>query len=547
MAGKCLCSRVAESFGDLFVDGICEINPDDAQLARHTFAHASVTCDFFEREWRLWATSPDVLFVLACTPCNPVADSGQQRGVASDDIDISVSAIPEIVRHFKVPFFCGEQHHQLARLHGGAVLQLFDANLAAVDMLRTPLVRDAPLGVELVSDLFHAERRQRIGLHYERAGMQALIGPCPEMTAPSCSPMVLADVLDPPELVPEHLYLDGVWSPCRVQFPLRRDYPTVCGTLTVGGPDHRLFVGARVRLVDVVDSPLYVLFRWRARTSITLFLDDRRAPGWVYDVHPRRLVQEAFDVEVLHIDGVGHTMTSFGVPPIGPCKQAIRVGDRVRILTTAEMFRLGGDAEALDLYRASNPDISDFALRSKPGKSLQRNLALALVARLRRRIRAYVDVLHGGQAVADAPASLLAPFLSYVGSADAFVVFVSMAESAPRFLVGDNFMSLPAIPLDGPASHRSVLQNVARLSRSFENSLGFVPESFLAGSVDAFGNERFVVSCPLGNADTGAVHGAGAQWATISQLADTPVYEFAALAYGSTLTMLDHAQCHGCD
>ena len=83
---------------------------------------------------------------------------------------------------------------------------------------------------------------------------------------------------------------------------------------------------------------------------------------------------------------------------------------RARLLTTTEMFRLGGDEAALRLYRDALPDISEFNLRSKPGKSLQFNLAYGICERLRARVRAYVDVLNGAPPATTLPATTLAEF-----------------------------------------------------------------------------------------------------------------------------------------
>ena len=547
MAGKCLCSRIAESFGDMYVDGVCEIDPHDARLAEYLFDGARVTRDFFAREWQLWATSPDVLFILACTPCNPVADSGKREGLASKDVYISVGAVPEVVAFHNIPFFSGEQHHALATLQNGAVLDVFDGNLARVSMLRTPLVPGAPRGVEVFSDLLHAERRRRLGLHYEVHGMDELIGPCPFLSFPSTTPLVLSDILDPPELVSEDLFVDGVITPVRVTFPLSRSRQTVAAIITVGGPTCALFVGARVRLRAVADSPLYVLWSWhgrdaRFRPNITLFLDSRREPSWVLDVLPQQLVQESFDLEVLHEDSVGHCTTSFGVPPVGPCKQLVLVGGRARRLSTPEMFRLGGDEAALQLYRESDPTISDFTLRSKPGKSLQYNLAFALVSRLRRRITQYLDVRHGAPSYAEASVSRVSSHVNLAAGSPAVLIFVAFSGHSPSFLVDDDLEQLPLIePYDGEVlTHRTVMKRAMAITRCFEDEVGFVPEAFLAGS--PAGSSQLVVACPLGDVNTARLPGSSLRWASLGELHGSSVYPAVALAYGTTLTMLDHEQ-----
>ena len=543
-AGKCLCSRVVESFGDMVVDGICELDDDDAAMARVTFPHAAVTQDFFSREWRLWARSPDVLFLLACTPCNPVADSGRHEGLSSPDIYITVSAMPEVVSFFGIPFFAGEQHYQLAQLDDGSVLEAFDGGMAAVGLVRTPIVDEHPGGVEVFQDLNHPEQRRRLALHYERSDMIDLIGPCPQLRLPTHAPLCLFDIMEPTAAVPSHLFLPGTLTLVPVELPLERNRPTVAAILTMGASHWKLFRGARVRLVDVADSPLYVVY-YLNKHQATLFLDSRRQPEWVRDVEVHRLAQEPFELEVLHPLSVARCQTSFGVPPVGPCKQLVLDDGRARLLTTTEMFRLGGDEAALRLYRDALPDISEFNLRSKPGKSLQFNLAYGICERLRARVRAYVDVLNGAPPATTLPATTLAEFRRPLADSAVVVVFVSLALNKPLFLGGYDLESLPAVPTASAPSHRSALDGARPLLRAFEDSLGYVPEAFLAGRLGEL-STTYVLACPLGPVEATATGDSQLQWFDIDTISGSPLYNYVALAYGTVLSMLDRAQCHGC-
>ena len=73
---------------------------------------------------------------------------------------------------------------------------------------------------------------------------------------------------------------------------------------------------------------------------------------------------------------VATTITAKGVPPVYGDKQLILVDGRARRFTTAELYRLGGDVDGLEMYRAACPTLHDRVLRSKPGKSLQHNLGV---------------------------------------------------------------------------------------------------------------------------------------------------------------------------
>ena len=539
-----LCSRIASGFGDLYVDGVCELDPWDQKLARHLYEHAEVTGDFFAREWQLWASSPDVLFMLACGPCNPIADSGRREGLQSPDIYLTVAAIPEVVKYFKIPFFFGEQHAKFATFDDGAVLAKFDSNLEDANMTRVPRHPTNPYGVEGGRDFGHPEPRGRIGLHGERTGMHELIGPCPLLDLRAPRQLVIRDVLDPPELVPEYLFLDGQLQLLPIRYPLSRRAPTVAAILTMGGPDVPLFRGSRVLLVldeyghVLRDAVTFVLWRFTSATVVTLFLDSRACPEWLYDIATSRIQHIAFDIDVFHIDGVGGVRTSFGVPPLGPCKQAILVDGRPRLLTTREMYQYGGDLDGYNAYHdlgvSLRSKISEFTLRSKPGKSLQYNLARPGITRLRSRIHAYLDVLHGATPYRDAPQTFLAPFVKPITEAEAVIVFVSLANSSfARVLVGSDLASLPAVPCAEGADHRSVMHFVIRLTPAFANELGYTPEAFLAGSTP---DSRHVIVCPIGTAEALDMPGASLRWASLDELGDTPCFRPAALALATSFT-----------
>ena len=533
MAGKCLQARIADSYGDVDIGGICELDAADRELARFMFPQAEIASDFFTREWKLWSSSPDVMVILACTPCNPVADAGSGLGLQHPDVALTTDAVPEIVAHFGAPFFAGEQHAAIATLHNGNVLEKFDANMLIVGLCRRPSL------VETFDGGDHPERRLRLGLHYERADVQDKIGPCPLLSYARSRPLVLADILEPPVDVPDDHFVDGRVVLHRVRFPLSRAFPTVAATVTVGGPGLPLFVGSRVRRSDVPASPLYVLYKFDGAVTATLFLDDRVDSEWLELVPTASLVHVAFDIDVLHELSVARTATVFGVPPVGPGKQLVLVDGRARRLTVRELFRLGGDEEALDLYKRVVPGISDYALGRKPGKSLHRSLAEAIVARVHKRARALLDVLHGATPFSEAAEQRLLPHCRSVADATAVVVFVALGAT-PLFLVHDDLRSLPASVRDN--SHRSVVGNVAPLARCFEHELGFVPETFLAGKVGA----TFVVACPVGDSGGSSFRGVPVRWRPLRDVAGSPLYAAVALAYGTVLTLLDHPQCHGC-
>ena len=204
------------------------------------------------------------------------------------------------------------------------------------------------------------------------------------------------------------------------------------GTITMGGPGKPIFVGSRVMLPP--DDREWVVDHFVARNRVVLFFDNRRQPERVPDVDIATLVHLEFTVQLNHVMGVAATITAKGVPPVYGDKQLILVDGRARRFTTNELYRLGGDIDGVRLYEEAVPSMSKSKLRSKPGKSLQSNLAHAIVVRLQRRIRRFLDVIHGRGAFAHAPEVALAAYLSAPSACPAALVLVALNDGKPSFL-----------------------------------------------------------------------------------------------------------------
>lgn len=558
-SGTCVMERVAvEEFDDFEIDGICEIDKQDAALARSLF-DCPVVGDILRREWTKWASAPETLFLLSCSPCGPVADSGQLLGPDDPDIAVTTSAWTDIVAHFDLKFVCGEQHHNLARKHDGAVLRAIDLGLARVGHQRTPLVPGAPMGIEECRDAKHAGLRRRICLNSEADEVEEFIGPCPLLTPVEGPGAVLDDILEPDP--PESLFVDGVIEHVDYARPISRQWPTVAAKLHVDASSP-LFKGSRVTLHDARECPycrhidhdhVYVLYSWRSAAVVVLFHDSRSKPVFHRGVPVSCLLHMSFSFDLLHTAGTGSTMTAFGVPPVGPGKMLILVFHngrwRARRLSSDEMFKLGGDMRGCSLYRIAVPGISEFSLCSKPGKSLLWNFAKAMLSRLRRRIWAYVDAKALGVRIADRPASALQAFAGDVEAPGTVVVFVALSMGTPMVLVGSDRRSLPTVPDARAAVHRDALQGVDALTGKFERELGYVPEAWLAGQISrSSADKTFVAVCPLGDVDVGNVVGGELVWASIRDGALTrnaETFRVVALACATVMTLLDHPQCHG--
>lgn len=531
------------------------MNADDAALAAYLFHGASITRDALRREWMLWATAPEVLFVLACSPCTPVADSGAGLGLDHPDIYLTTTLVPEVCNHFDVPFCTGEHHHNLARKHDGAVIKAIDRAFAP-QMTRTPLVAGAPCGIEEFRDLGHAGLRHRCCVNFERVDVQHWIGPCPLLQRPRARPVVIADILDDPDDVPSGCFINrGRLRLLNVVLPLSRDKPTVAAILTLGEPGSPLFRGSRVTFHEKLfcrfcngkrDDRLYVLYRWESAAEVLLFHDSRTEPDYVHGIRPSCLIQHEFSINVLHSGGVAGAFTSFGVPPVGPAKQLVLVDGRARRFTTPEMFKVGGDHDALELYTDAVPAITDSALQSKPGKSLHMHLAVMIVVRLRRRIRAFLDARAAGVPRSARPEVALALSARDLALVHSAIFFVALTDSTPVVLVGRDFTSVVMVS-DEPAEHRTALHGCPQLTRVFEDTCGYVPEPFLAGSLDVAGDTRHVVACPIGDCDTACLDGSLLAWFSMDEISagNADLHSLCALALGTILCLLDHPQCHG--
>ena len=189
--------------------GVIEWNDDDLDFARQRFPGVLATADVLAREYRRWLALPEVMFVIACAPCRIVATPGRQLGVGDADAYVTTDATSDVADHFRSPFVIGENHANIALLRDGEVLHAMDARHARSGRDRSPIVPDAPLGVEMVLDTGLAEIRHRIALAYVDRRVLAMIGPSPRLRIICATSQCIADILDDPLDVPPFLFVDG--------------------------------------------------------------------------------------------------------------------------------------------------------------------------------------------------------------------------------------------------------------------------------------------------------------------------------------------------
>ena len=482
--------------------GVIEWNDDDRDFAQQRFSGVLVTADILNREYRRWLSLPDVMFVIACAPCRIVATPGRQRGLGDADAYVTTDATADVADHFRSPFVIGENHANIALLRDGEVLQAMDARHARSGRARSPLVPDAPLGVEMVLDTGLAEIRHRVALAYEDRRVTSLIGPAPRLRIVCAAPQCIADILDEPLDVPPFLFVSGRLRYRHVTLPLSREQPTVAAVLTFGEEGGTVEIGVRALRTDASRRPL------DARVCVVteldadgeharLFVDAEHL--WLPGTWPvARLFVVEHQINVHDIRGVACATTDFGLPPVYEDKQLILVGGRARRFTTDEVYRLGGDSPGLsDLRQHTN--MGDSTLRRHAGKSLSVNLGVAMMMRLRQRIDAFINVREGGAPEYDARAeSKLAPrCVRLVAATVVVVVFLRLATSGARALVNVSMGGFPGLARGKvEVTHRNVIDVVNPLLDAFTDATGLRPPALRADWAPS-ASHIHVVACPL--------------------------------------------------
>ena len=482
--------------------GVIEWNDDDLDFARQRFPGVLATADVLAREYRRWLALPEVMFVIACAPCRIVATPGRQLGVGDADAYVTTDATLDVADHFRSPFVVGENHANIALLRDGEVLKAMDARHARGGRDRSPIVSDAPLGVEMVLDTGLAEIRHRIALAYVDRRVLAMIGPSPRLRIKCATSQCIADILDDPLDVPPFLFVDGRLRCRHVTLPLSRERPTVAAVLTFGEQGGAVELGVRALRTDdsrrPIDARLCVVTELDADgTSARLFVDDEHL--WLPGRWPvARLFVMEHNINVHDVRGVATATTDFGLPPVYEDKQLILVGGRARRFTTDELFRLGGDSPGLSDLRQLTT-MSESAKRRHAGKSLSVNLGVAMMTRLRAQIDAFLDVRDGGTPEFDARAEskLASKCVRLVAATAVVVVFLRLVATGARVLVNVETSGFPGVARSGvEVTHRNVIDVVNPLLDAFTDATGLRPPA-LRADWSPSASHIHVVACPL--------------------------------------------------
>jgi site-specific DNA-cytosine methylase len=496
-------SRAAERLA-LRTVGVIERDPYDLDYARRRF-RCVTSADVLRREYELWSFSAEILYVLACAPCRIVATPGKQLGLDDPDAYVTVAAAADVANHFNAPFVVQENHANIVLLDNGSVMQAIDAAQRAGGRARTPIVDDAPLGAEFIHDSGMPELRHRVALHHEDVRLAHMISPCPRLNITCSTPLVINDILEPPALVDESLYVPGSLRVLREPSVYSRFRPTVAAVLSFGGPDctRPLSVGERVMNRYDGTRQIFVVKRVDAQRGMCrMFVDDphnmRELDCPVEDV--QRVVH---DINVHSRFGVAGTTTDFGVAPVFEDKQLILVDGRARRFTTTELYRLGGDEVGQLELRRLVPAMSESQIRRRHGKSLSMTLAEAMTRRLRERIDEFISVRDGHLLpYSDRPESKLASMCVSLTAAAAVVVFVLLTPTDTLVLVNASGASLPGVSrgASNEITHRNVIERVSHLTGVFESSIGYAPSALRAEWASADDtSSAHVVACPLGD------------------------------------------------
>ena len=226
-------SRVRER-PKLLIGGGIEWNADDLAFATCRLPGVLTSTDVLAREYRFWLSLPEVMFVIACVPCRIAATPGRQLGVNNPNAYVTTDATADVADHFNSPFVIGENHANIALLHGGEVLRKMDSRHERSARVRSPLVDGAPLGTEMVLDTGLPEVRHRIALAYEETRMAHVIGPAQHLHIKCSQTQRIASILDDPADVPAFLFVPGRLRFRSVILPCSRERPTVAAVLTFG-------------------------------------------------------------------------------------------------------------------------------------------------------------------------------------------------------------------------------------------------------------------------------------------------------------------------
>ena len=536
-------SRIGERLR-LHTLGVIEWNDDDRDFALQRFPGVLVTADVLAREYRRWLSLPEVMFVVACAPCRIVATSGRQLGISDADAYVTTEATSDVADHFRSPFVIGENHANIALLRNGEVLTAMDARHARSGRARSPMVPDAPLGVEMVLDTGLAEIRHRVALAYEDRRVASMIGPTPRLRIKCAASQSIADILDDPLDVPPFLFVHGRLQCRHVALPLSRERPTIAAVLTFGEQGGAVKIGVRALRTDEsrrpLDARLCVVTELDADGQhAKLFVDAEHL--WLPGRWPvARLFVMEHRINVHDVRGVASPTTDFGLPPVYEDKQLILVGGRARRFTTDELYGLGGDSAGLSDLR-EHTSMSESAIRRHAGKSLSVNLGVAMMTRLRKRIDDFIDVRDGGAPEFDARAEskLASQCMRLVATTAVVVVFLRLAASGARILVNVSMGGFPGVARgDVEVTHRNVIDVVNPLLDAFTDATGLRPPA-LRADWSPSASHIHVVACPLDDDYWASSAHPRMSWLNLEEVRqlDQSLYDTAAVALASCTSL----------
>lgn len=499
-AGSALLSRelhthsaATNTAGVVYVQrGLVEKDTLDQRLLRRIFPDAMICCDYYNKSWQSWPPADGLSILLGCPPCRIVAPPGKQRCLDDPDAEVSTIALGAIATHHRHAWIVGEQHAQIALHAEGAVLRAQDDSLSGY--VRKNVVAGAPLGAELAGGAGRPTTRSRLSFLYERSDLD--LGPVRPLEGLDHGGAI-ADVLQP-SLTPEEralVILPGVLTPVPHELPARGRM-VVVARLAWGSHDGVVVPGSKVLFRQGTDGRPFIvtaMFGDRAK----LFYDDNRDPEYLKQlVHVSSLITAPRSFDVLHTDGVYGSLTRFGTPPLYGQKQLIMRNGEPSLFTTWELYNLHNDLEHLSALRGLQPSPAEVDVRGQLGKSLVRDFARKIVARLTERVQLAVDVQRGvlqphSQRPEHGVLSSMYPWHS-VGTA---LVFVNLA-AAPTLLTSPQqlLVRVSDVILERKAAKDA---STALASQLFSAALGFEPDAFVAGTSFCGDHPVLVTVCPI--------------------------------------------------
>ena len=466
-----------------------------------------------------------IIHFSAGLPCQPVAPSGACRAEHDHRAPLVTDSVPNAILQLqeegKLIFLDIEEHADFVTT-GSVMLESLRANLMS---LPTPIFLSDPefFNPATVSGPI---TRRRCAIRGEPLHVIDRIGSVPPLQ-PMRVRKRIRDIALPTADVRDDQYVEGTLT--LIHHTVNPFAPTIAGSLLCGGEHRPVVVGSRVRIDD--DIVTHVVMSFDGNDHVNLFHDDRKEPWFLRHVAVTRITSRmTHSYPVLSMDGFAASCTRVGVPPLGSAKQLwLRDGRAYRpdwreLARLMEIEPVMFDPLHDDESLAENDSIDAIV-----GDMLSMRMADAMADRSITRSLQYATannlddwVASTGDDTTETRAAAHFRPIAYMHNLDIAVALIDVLDGALRVLVSADLLQLPVVEHTCDSTSRDSVVKIA--------------EQFVGSEICDSGDRRLhgflvystsaltVVAFPLGDARAPSVDTSFSSWASLRDVAMSPLY-----------------------